>query len=434
MIRRFAELARLGFRQAVRLRSERWFVPTVAFGLFLLVYGSWQLDVWGSWSRQTLIGDAFCYPVDVAAVWAFRRASQRAAAVPRIQRAWRLLSLAAFVYLLGDVTYNVYDLLGIAPYPSADDGLYLGFYPVMLVGLLSFRLRHRSRGESLRLWMDVSLVALAFSAAVIYLILGPNMHQAGSSSLQSVFSVAYPVGDMVLLVGLSTALMHGSVASTKRSLQLLAGALTVFIAADLGYGYMTTHAGYAGGDGVDVLWVVAFGLFALAGTAQQELDATEQAETGVDRVGWLPFAAVAFGFGVLLYVDRDDAFYPGVAMTLVAMTLAAVLSIRLFLGQRELLEAQQELSHRALHDHLTGLANRMLLHDRLDQTLARGGRSGSRVAVMLLDVDEFKLVNDRFGHAAGDELLVQLARRLRSILRDGETIARLGGDEFAIAA
>lgn len=100
------------------------------------------------------------------------------------------------------------------------------------------------------------------------------------------------------------------------------------------------------------------------------------------------------------------------------------------ISDRKALEA--ELLHRALHDPLTGLANRNLLVDRIDQALA-GTDSGARPHCLLyLDLDGFKQVNDRYGHAAGDEVLRLLAGRMSALLRPGDTAARLGGDEFAI--
>jgi Amt family ammonium transporter len=92
---------------------------------------------------------------------------------------------------------------------------------------------------------------------------------------------------------------------------------------------------------------------------------------------------------------------------------------------------EQKLLYDSMHDALTGFPNRTLFHDRLGQALARATRSGSRVAVMLLDLDEFKLVNDSLGHAVGDELLVSLAPRLQRELHGSDSAARLGGDEFA---
>ncbi len=92
----------------------------------------------------------------------------------------------------------------------------------------------------------------------------------------------------------------------------------------------------------------------------------------------------------------------------------------------------QALLHQALHDPLTDLPNRVLFHDRLGHALARANRHSEHTAVMLLDLDNFKAVNDSLGHAAGDELLMAVARRLGHAARAADTIARLGGDEFAI--
>ena len=95
-------------------------------------------------------------------------------------------------------------------------------------------------------------------------------------------------------------------------------------------------------------------------------------------------------------------------------------------------EAAAALRKQATHDGLTGLPNRVLLNDRLDRALREAIRTGERVALLIMDLDQFKEINDALGHDQGDRLLVALSRRLESVLRDADTIARLGGDEFAI--
>jgi diguanylate cyclase (GGDEF)-like protein len=98
----------------------------------------------------------------------------------------------------------------------------------------------------------------------------------------------------------------------------------------------------------------------------------------------------------------------------------------------ERVRLDEQLTQQAFHDSLTGLANRALFRDRLDQALVRSTRSRDCLAVLLVDLDGFKQVNDTHGHAAGDQLLVTIAHRLREAVRGADTAARLGGDEFAV--
>jgi diguanylate cyclase (GGDEF)-like protein/PAS domain S-box-containing protein len=118
------------------------------------------------------------------------------------------------------------------------------------------------------------------------------------------------------------------------------------------------------------------------------------------------------------FSDEDVAFLQAVAHVLAE----AIHRIR----------SDEQTRHRALHDPLTGLPNRTLFRDRLEHALAGSARRPATVAVLFLDLDNFKAVNDTFGHGTGDELLTALTPRLRAALRGADTLARLGGDEFAV--
>ncbi|WP_426415727.1 bifunctional diguanylate cyclase/phosphodiesterase [Aestuariirhabdus sp. LZHN29] len=123
------------------------------------------------------------------------------------------------------------------------------------------------------------------------------------------------------------------------------------------------------------------------------------------------------------------------ASLLAGLLVAAV--VNLLLKQPEKLrqvvdEKTRRLEELAFYDPLTGLANRRLLHEQLDQALKRLHRDGNKAALLYLDLDEFKLVNDTMGHSAGDLLLTRVAQRLRSVVRDSDLVARLGGDEFGV--
>ncbi len=118
-----------------------------------------------------------------------------------------------------------------------------------------------------------------------------------------------------------------------------------------------------------------------------------------------------------------------------ALALLALVFLFRALVQRKTLELEEKarsLEHLANHDLLTGLPNRKLFFDRLKQALRRVSRSGELLAVLYIDLDQFKQINDSFGHGVGDEVLKEVTRRLRTAVREQDTIARLGGDEFAV--
>ena len=179
--------------------------------------------------------------------------------------------------------------------------------------------------------------------------------------------------------------------------------------------------------------ILGYGPGALEGVKLTSLFHPTDVEAAVAAYGGVAFRAgtsvtaewrIRHGDGSWRYVEvvannlLGDPTVEGIVLTLRDVT------------ERKGLE--EELKHQAFHDALSGLANRALFRDRLEHALERAERSSSSLAVLFLDLDDFKLVNDSLGHAAGDDLLVAVATRLMGSLRTGDTGARFGGDEFAI--
>lgn len=162
------------------------------------------------------------------------------------------------------------------------------------------------------------------------------------------------------------------------------------------------------------------------GAAPREAAVAVQARNG-KRIGWIVWKPFRPGTTVLRQI--------GIMLALSLFAIAIFVNVvigRLRRRTRELHHSRAEAQHLAYRDSLTGLANRALFDARLDRELLQVRQGGAKLALLFLDLDRFKYVNDSFGHPAGDELIRQVAKRLEGMMREKDMIARLGGDEFAV--
>ena len=256
-------------------------------------------------------------------------------------------------------------------------------------------------------------------------------------------AIAYPLTDLILVVIVVLLIATRRVPRQLRpQLWLLGSGLVAISVSDSIFAYLVS----SGADEMPPLRDAGFiaGPLLIAVAALATADGWPTARhmrprVAVDRAHLLlPYALVAVTgavvAGQIAVGSRIDAMEATVAGAVpVLMLLRQVITL---LENAALLErmsaAQAELAHRAHHDPLTGLTNRALLDDELNQAIERHRAYGWPFALIVVDLDDFKVVNDTFGHTTGDYLLSAVGQRLRGCVRSGDTVARLGGDEFAI--
>ncbi|TMK17044.1 MAG: diguanylate cyclase, partial [Actinobacteria bacterium] len=251
-------------------------------------------------------------------------------------------------------------------------------------------------------------------------------------------ALAYPVADILLLAMLVRLFLSPGRPSTAGA--LLVAALGAWLVGDFVYAFLALDGSYHVGQLVDATWLVGAACFGAAALHPSMREVAAPAKTAEIRFSTVRFAVLAGAslmapaVLVIQWLTGGPIDVPVIAAGSVIMFLlvigrlaALVSDLRNTIRQRHALE--DELERRSLTDPLTGLANRVLFHDRLAHVLAQ--RTG-KAAVLFLDVDDFKTVNDTAGHQAGDGVLRWVAEAIRRTLRPGDTAARLGGDEFAI--
>jgi signal transduction histidine kinase len=323
-----------------------WFV---ILGAYLAVYISWQIWRWIP-IDETTVGQVILKPIDIAAAWVAWQASRSSQASPRVALAWRLIAWGLLGQLAGGLAGTAYELLGRSPYPSLADPLYLSFYPLMLAALLVLPATRLTRSQRLRLVLDLATTALGAAVVVWYVLIAPTARAGDQSAVQMAFSLAYPVGDTILIVGVASLLLRGVAKSMRRALWLVTAGLCLFVVGDVVWAYVTLHGVFDNGDALNITYAVALALFIVAARCKGPIEAAEPELVRSQRVSWMPYLAVAAGFAVLLTSEvREGVSWP-LILTVAATALAVLVTVRQLVAQRELVAVQHELL--SAHDDL----------------------------------------------------------------------------------
>ncbi|GGS54205.1 hypothetical protein GCM10010156_11190 [Planobispora rosea] len=306
-------------------------------------------------------------------------------------------------------------------------GLYLGALVVTIWALLRLPIGQRSRRALLTLGLDAGVVMLAAALFAWHLTLrtAPSLLTATGMSWSVLVVVALCFLEVLTAVKLA---LTGAGPLHPRVLTAL-GMSVVVGAASSALAPLLHDRPYLSTTSLAVP-LIAF-LTGLAAERQRRV--MDEPATAPRRrrrpFSLLPYAAIAVT-GALLLISAQGSSTELRVLAAGTIAITALVVLRQIVSFYDNASLQEQLSHQASHDALTRLANRSLFTERATGALAEAPQRG--VALALIDLDDFKGVNDRLGHAVGDALLVAVADRLRECVRRGDTVARLGGDEFAV--
>jgi len=412
-------------RSAALGRAERSALAAV-FGLLVLMLAitaaNAVLGVGGD-AAERLIRDWLSSAVYilVAAIVAWR-----AIRAPTKRLWWAIFATGLSLYGLGNVLWSAWiEHLKNVPIPSITDALWLSLYPLSYVGIVGFA---RSGGHSrvpAGVWLDGVIAGSGLAALGAAVVFRPVLASAAGSSVAVATELAYPIGDL-LLAALVVGLLALRGWRLDRAWAALGGGFLLLAAADCMYALQVASGASTPSAITNLLYVLAVGLLALA--AWQDESEVDSPQLGGWSVLLVPagFTIAALG---LLQADHLDRLDP-LAFTLADLTLAAAV-LRLALTFRDL-RGLAEARRQAATDDLTSLANRRTFMRLAGEAIRTARLTGDKLSVVMMDLDNFKELNDTLGHNAGDALLRLIGPRIKQPLRKTDTVARLGGDEFAI--
>ncbi|WP_156755277.1 diguanylate cyclase [Actinokineospora pegani] len=404
---------------ADRAARGTWLVYLLA-GLALVVAYFFVPLFIGGFPAKVVLYCALSGSAGVAVCWGARRAK------PGSRLPWALLGASQLTYFTADTVFYVsHYLIGVTAFPAWADLFYLGHYPMAVLGVILL-IRRRTPGRDVPGLLDAATLAVVAAMLSWVYLIGPQSRRGGSL-LAELASVGYPVMDLALLtVGLGLLLGAGA---RPTAFLLLVAWLALILTADTIYVAQQVMGVYSAGNFLDAIWLtgnLVMGAAALHPTMARVSDRAPVRDGTLSppRIALLAGAALlAPTVLVVQYYTSTLRDVPVVAGACAVLFLLTITRLGILVSDQRKL---------AITDALTGLHTRRFFEAQLPLEMARARRARSSVAVLIIDVDHFKTINDRYGHPAGDRVLVEIAARLRSTVRDGEVLARYGGEEFAL--
>ncbi|WP_201749546.1 putative bifunctional diguanylate cyclase/phosphodiesterase [Micromonospora sicca] len=347
-----------------------------------------------------------------------------------LRRFWRLLAVTMALAAIGRVLWTVQRLDGHQlPHTPLIGGVFTAGILTGTAALLCSMAAPRSLVGQARTLLDGVIVGLAL-IPIGWVVVFRDVAAADLADPLRTLGLLYPMFDLMQLTILVA--VAGPSRPRWRPLTVIGASLAVRATADTAYVSLIAHGSYTPGHPIDVCWPLSYLLIGAATTCPPPPGGDGGDETAESPLPpwWrvaLPYLPVGGAIVAVVLARRPTGQTPHLIF-LGIMALLGVLALRQGLAANENLRLVARLRRLAYSDQLTGLPNRLTFNRRLRRAL----RDDAPVAVLLLDLDGFKQVNDRFGHPTGDRLLASIAERMRDATGADGMIARLGGDEFAV--
>jgi diguanylate cyclase (GGDEF)-like protein len=349
----------------------------------------------------------------------------RALLVRQERGAWLMLALGVGFYAAGDIYYTlVIERLVNPPSPSPSDAGYLLFY-VAAYAMIVLLIRDHVRTFHASVWLDGAIGALAVAAVGAALVLEPVIHATHGSLASVATNLAYPLGDLFLIALVIGVFALSGWRPGRRWLLMGVGFATLAIADSI-YLFRVAENSYTSGTFLDAMWPAGLVLLSYAAWAQPRQRREIRFEGSAVLVVPCVFALTALSLLIRSnYVHLD--LIPE-CLAAAALLAAGARFVLTFNDVRNLSEVRER---QARTDDLTGLPNRRHFYATLNDAVEGCRSRGASFALLMIDLNHFKELNDTLGHHAGDQLLQQVGPRMQSVVREA-AIARLGGDEFGL--
>jgi diguanylate cyclase (GGDEF)-like protein len=349
----------------------------------------------------------------------------RAVAIRQSRAAWILIASGLCLYAAGNLLWALWlEHMEAPPIPSIADALWLSLYPASYAGLVLLARRPGAVNPA-GVRLDGIVAGLGIAALGAAIVFGPVLNSASGSPIAVATNLAYPVADLLL-----AALVMGILALRGWRLNAkwaaIGGGFLLLCVADILYLLHIAGGATAASATPNVFYMSGVGLLAFAAWQPDSREAPAAVESWSMLLVPATFVLTAVGINVYDHFHAVETL----AVVLATLTMLAAL-VRTALSFRDLRSLAQT-RREATTDDLTGLPNRRLFLRTVDESIVGARKAGVSLALLIIDLNDFKKLNDTLGHHAGDSLLCQIGPRLRRSLRTTDMLARLGGDEFGL--